>query len=173
MADDFGVVVQGERQVRLMFEQLPQHARAQLLAAITSLTDRLYARVVAATPERTGRLRGEITERVVQGENYIRGTVSVRVGPGEQSGLEAGKAAALEYGAHRAVSVVSYSRRHDHVYAHAITPIRVMVEAYQRTANIAERRYLRGPLDDMRGDIVSELRAAVEAAGKAAEAAAA
>jgi len=78
---------------------------------------------------------------------------------------EHGKAAALEYGAHGSATVAAHAMALDHVFRTRLTnPLSVMVAAYSRHVNIAERRYLRGPIDDMRSAIVAELRAALEEA---------
>lgn len=159
---EFRVEVVGERRLLALFESFPEEMRAALVAAMTSITNELYARVLGAAPERTGALRALITQRVIQGKDFVRGEVSVS-GDGANAGAAARKAAALEYGAHKAVSVASYSRRHDHVFAHKIPVMTVTIaEAYQRRVNIVERRFLRGPLEEMHGEILARLQAAVE-----------
>jgi hypothetical protein len=161
---EFGLELIGERRAGLRFEEFPERARQALVEHMNSITQRLLARVQGEEPELTGKLRSETTARVSSGENYVRGSVGVRVPGGESSGAEAGKAAALEYGAHKTVAVKAYSKSLDHVFTHAMAPTTVMVSAYQRRANIAERKFLRGPLDEMHDAIIAELRAALEEA---------
>jgi hypothetical protein len=48
-----------------------------------------------------------------------------------------------------------------HFYDQLIAPREVLVAAYDRRVDIAERRFLRGPLDDMRSEIIEELRQAL------------
>jgi hypothetical protein len=162
--DEFGLQLEGDRRVGLRFEEFPERARQRLAAAMDSITQRLLARVEAAEPIKTGKLRGETTAYVSSGPNFVKGTVAIRVPKGAQAGVEAGKAAALEYGAHKSIAVKAYSRTLDHVFLHAIAPTEQLVRAYVRRANIAEQRFLRGPIDEMRDQILTELREAVEGA---------
>jgi hypothetical protein len=53
----------------------------------------------------------------------------------------------------------------DHVFATAIAPQSVFVDAFTRTANITEHDFLRGPLEALRGDALAGMQQAlVEAA---------
>lgn len=160
MAEFIGIEVQGDRQVALRFAQFPDFAHDRLYAALQSIEQRLEAAVKAAEPVRTGKLHRETGGRVYDHGDRLAAVVGVRVAGGE-SAIEAGKAAALEYGAHRAFQVRAHAASLGHLWSRAIAPIAVEVRAHTRRPNIEERRYLRGPLDAIRGDALRELRDAV------------
>lgn len=160
---DIKYEVAGDRQEVLRFDTFPELARKKLEAKIADLTARLFAAVTGAEPSRTGVLRGATVETIREGENFVTGRVSVRG--------DFGKAAALEYGAHRPTTVKAHEMRLTHVFGRAMAPEIVMVPSHARTPNIAEHRFLRGPLDAMRGEIVAELEAAVADAVAESEAA--
>jgi len=154
------LTVSGDRDVALRFEQFPEGLRQRLHGAIERLTERLAARVRAATPKRSGRLASEVRSRVEDGPEFVRGRVFIDA----PDGRDAGKAAALEYGAHkppRKGFVVEHKRSLNHLWGRAVSPMEVIVDRYTRTANIMERRYLRGPFQAMRGEIEEEMRDAV------------
>lgn len=163
MADEIGFEIVGDREVQLRLDELPQAVHDSLLRRLTSLTAELAARVEAAAPERTGKLRSEVASRVYDDRvDRIRGRVTL-------SG-EFGKAAALEYGAHKRTNVAAHAMRLDHVFANRLAaPLTALVAAHSRLANIAATRFLRGPAASMAPEIIAELRQAiVEAAAEGA-----
>ena len=142
---DFNVKVD-DRNITLMLDNLPKQLQANLAARIDALTADLLAKVRAAEPHRTGQLR-LLTQRFLDvRENFVRGRVRV-LGPGGRGHNVA--AAALEYGAHSSFPVKAYRREG------------VAVAGYRRRANIAERRFLRGPAEGMRAKVLAELRKAI------------
>jgi hypothetical protein len=164
VADSIGFEVAGERLVALRFEEFPERLRARLKGALDNIERRLEAAVRAAEPERTGRLHSETGGQVYEHPDRIAAVVGVRVPSAE----EAGKAAALEYGAHGSFAVRAHTATLSHLFARAIAPIQVQVAAHTRRANITERRYLRSPIDAIRSEALDELRQAVsQAAGEA------
>jgi hypothetical protein len=156
---DFGIEIDSDRLVALRFEQFPERARAAIANRLGSITQRLLARVQGNEPSRTGRLRGETQSSVTTGNDRISGRVRVDTSRGGEA--EHGKAAALEYGAHGTAHVSAHAMQLSHFYDQLIAPREVLVAAYDRRVDIAERRFLRGPLDDMRSEIIEELRQAL------------
>ncbi len=156
---DLAIDIATERRVGLKFEEFPQRAHASLLEKITSLTRQLEERVRAAEPYKSGKLRGATTSRIDDRPERITGRVFISA--------DYGKAAALEYGAHAATQVKAHSARLDHVYANAVSPLTVMISAHSRKLDIAEHKYLRGPLEAMEGEIIEQLRAALVEATEA------
>lgn len=167
---EFGVKVD-PRKVQLNLDEFPVEVQMRMVSSITSLTSRLQARVTAAEPDRSGKLRSQTHSRVYHDANKIAGRVFVLAesDPRTRRGsLDAGKAAALEYGAHGAVKVKAHPARLDHIYSRTIPPIVVEVDPFTRRANIAEHRFLRGPLAEMSEDALSQLRQALDAASATA-----
>jgi hypothetical protein len=159
--DSIKIGLTGDRQAGLRFEEFPDHLYEGLRQEIDALTNELFARVVAATPELTGDLRAHERVRIFTDENRITGYVDI----GGTTAAEIKKAAALEYGAHKATSVKSHSMKLDHAWGNALSaPMDVIVAAYSRTPNIAEHAFERGPLAEMRGEINARLNAVVERA---------
>ena len=159
--DTVKINLTGDRQAGLRFEEFPDELYAALKQEVTALTDELFSRVQAATPELTGELRSKERVRIFTDENRITGYVDF----GNLTIEEIKKAAALEYGAHKETAVKSHSRKLDHAWANALAaPLDVIVAAYSRTPNIAERAFERGPLAEMRDEINSRLNAVVEKA---------
>jgi hypothetical protein len=136
-----------DTRVQLMFDQLPKTLQANLKVKIDALTAELLAKVRAGEPHRTGRLMQETRRFVDEREDWVRGRVRV-LGPGGRGHAIA--AAALEYGAHRAFPVKGYSRRGG-----------TAVSGYDRHANIAARRFLRGAAEGMRAKVLAELQQAI------------
>jgi hypothetical protein len=146
-----GITVEvDDRRLMLHLENLPMMLRSNLRVAITKLTDELLAQVRATEPRRTGRLQNLTRSYVDEHEDSVTGRVKV-LGGGSAHNIAA---AALEYGAHAAVSVKA-SRREG-----------IAVRAYERHANIAARRFLRGPGEAMRARALAELEKAVNDAVK-------
>lgn len=167
---EFGVKVD-PRQVQLKLDEFPVGVQMRILGSITTLTSRLEARVKAEEPERSGKLRSETRSRVYHDANKISGRVFVGGDFSERTkrgSVWAGQVAALEYGAHAAVGVRAHQARLDHIYSRAIPPIVVDVDPFTRRANIAEHRFLRGPLAEMSEEALSELRQALDLASETA-----
>lgn len=163
MADAVYVTVSGERRVSLKLDEFPQELRGQLEARISELTAELQAQVEAAAPSRTGRLRSEIRGRVfADNPNHVSGIVDIA---GVKGSGDFAKAAALEYGAHASTKVSAHPMKLDHYWASKLAaPTMVMVAAHNRTVNIAEHDFLRGPLAEMEPQIQMALEEVVEAA---------
>jgi hypothetical protein len=132
-----------DRRVMLHFDKLIPVLQTNLRTTVTKLTDQLLALVRAAEPVRTGLLRSRTASFVDVKDEYVRGRVRV-LATGSAQRLAAGFGA-LEYGAHREISVRQS----------------IVARAYLRRVNIAERRFLRGPAAAMRERITAELQAAV------------
>ena len=145
----------GDRAVALKFEEFPVEARQRLYDRVVALTQELQGRIVAAEPFRTGKLRSETELSSVNAEDHVSATVRIAG--------EFGKAGALEYGAHGTAQVSAHQARLTHVFARA-TEMIVEVEAHARHVNIAEHRFLRGPLAGMEGEILTQLEDALDQA---------
>jgi hypothetical protein len=136
-----------DRRVVAHLEALPERLRVNLRATIAELTDQLLAQVRAREPIRTGRLRRQTRSFIDEKKDFIRGRVRIlATGSAQQTAAAFG---ALEYGAHRRFPVRGYMR--------GSGPVR----SYERTANIRERRFLRGPAEEMRTKILEQIKAAV------------
>jgi hypothetical protein len=160
---DLGIALDGSaNRVALRFEHFPQAAHDRLLATLTSLEQRLEAMVIAAEPNLSGALRGLTGGRVYDHDSRIAAVVGVRT----QTKAEALKAAALEYGSHKALMVRAHTAKLAHLWSRAINQIVVDVPEYGRTSNIDPLNFLRGPLAAIRGDALDEMRAALDAAVK-------
>lgn len=146
-----------DRKTGLIFDEFPARAFGALLARITSLTQDLESRVSALVPVASGELRGLVQSFVDATPDRIAGKVKLIA----KSPADFGKAAALEYGAHQSTRVKAHVMRLDHIYAQAIAPLQVSVAAYSRTPNIAEHRFLRGPLAAMQQLVLDQLHAAI------------
>jgi hypothetical protein len=130
-----------DRRVMLHFDKLVPVLQSNLRTTVAKLTDQLLALVRAAEPVRTGLLRSRTAAFVEVTDKFVRGSVRVsNITPVQAAGF-----GALEYGAHRMISVRQS----------------IVAKAYLRRVNIAERRFLRGPAAAMRERIVAELQAAV------------
>jgi hypothetical protein len=149
-----------ERRILVRLDGLPSQLRTALRPAITSLTQQLLQRVRAAEPVRTGRLRQATQAFVDERRDRISGKVRVLAFRGRTAprGSHNVAAAALEYGAHRRFTVRAHRARLGHVFGQRRTGGMVMVEAYQRHANITARRFLRSPAAAMRPRIQAELQ---------------
>lgn len=160
--------INGDRQVGLRFDQFPAEIYDDLRGAIDELSQELFALVQAETPDLTGLLRSEEMVKVFADPAKITGSVAV-VAPNQQ---DARKAGALEYGSTgKSVGVKAHTMRLDHHWDKALAePETVIVAAYDRTPDIAERRFERGPLEEMQPIVAARLNAVVEAAVKAANA---
>lgn len=156
--DSFRVDVTGARDVGVRLDAFPDGLYEDLRNEIDSLAHELEELVIAATPEKTGKLRSEVRMRLFADKSRISGRVDIAA-----SGTEAAKAGALEYGAHRATSVRAHQMRLDHAWGEKLAePITVLVAAYNRTPDVAERAFERGPLAEMQPEILARLNALVE-----------
>src|SRR5271166_4513086 len=160
MADFIGLEVAGDRRAELRFDRFPGFARDRLRAALEDIEARLAAAVLADEPVKSGRLQGETGGRVYEHGDRLAAVVGVRA----KGGDDAGKAAALEYGAKRAFEVRAHIATLAHLWGRAIAPITIEVGAHRRTPNIAQHRYLRGPIEALRGEFIAQLRQAVDQA---------
>lgn len=158
MAADVELV--NQRRAELMFEVFPGLVHQSILATIERLLPVLAAAVKAEEPSRTGRLRASTVASIRQSPTSVIGRVSV-VG-------EYGKAGALEYGSHKTITVRSHKQIVTLLRGGSPEQVEVSIPAYERRTNIDARRFLRGPIDAMRGTIVQALQEAVaDAAAKA------
>jgi len=160
--------IKNARQVGLRFDQFPPEIYDDLRIAINDLAHQLFALVQSETPDLTGQLRGQEMVRVFTDPKKITGSVAV-VTRDKQSAI---KAATLEYGSTgKSVKVKSKTMRLDHVFDHVLDePMEVIVKAYNRTPNVEEFRFERGPLEVMQPIVAARLNAVVAAAVKAANA---
>ena len=158
---DFGLDLQGsDAKVILRFQQFPRDVHDRLLLAMRSIEQRLEVAVVAGEPARTGALRQLTGGRVYDHDTRIAAVVGVRA----TSPNEAKKAAALEYGSSKPLTVRAHEASLAHVYSRAIAPITVQIGAHARTPNIDPFRFLRGPPQAIRSQAIADMRAAVDQA---------
>lgn len=147
-------IVSGERDVAARLDELPDRVHQRLVEPITRLTRRLLGLYQAAEPSRTGKLRQETVSHVEVSRDLVRGRVTVAA----STANEFAKAGALEYGAHGTAHVAAFERRGHAPYG---APADQMVAAYSRHLDLAEHRFARGALDEMRGEIKETLEAAI------------
>lgn len=161
--DSVKIDITGDRQVGLRFDQFPDVLYDDLRVEVDSLSTELFALIEAATPSRLGTLRGQERLRLFTDKTRITGYVDVAGAPGSQDFAKAG---ALEYGTRgKSNKVVSHSMRLDHFWADKLKdPITVVTKAFDRTPNIEEHAFERGPLEAMAPQILSRLNAVVAAA---------
>lgn len=167
---DFGIEIKSARELGVKFQEFPDQARANIRLAIERQTATLLGRVRSAAPEDSGKLRSEISSRVYDDTNKITGRVFVGGDFSERSkrgSVAAGKAAALEYGAHSVAVVRAYTSKLDHIYSRFVTPFAVSVAGYQRRVTIAGDSYLRAPLRSMETTVTEAIRSAVAQAEEA------
>jgi len=168
MADFIKIDITGVRRAGIRFDAFPDALYEDLRKEITALSAELLGRVEARTPDRTGRLRGQERVRVFADKDHIKGQVDVE---GDKGSQDFAKAASLEYGAHGATKVGAHEMRLDHHWAEKMAAAEmVIVQAYTRSANIAEVAFERGPLAEMQPEIVARLNAVVEKAAAEANA---
>ena len=157
--DAVRIDVAGDRQVGLRFDTFPDALYEDLKTEVNALSLELFARVEAATPSRTGRLRSQERVRLFSDPNRITGYVDIA---GEKGSQDFAKAGALEYGAHGQAKVSAHSMSLDHHWSRKLgEPETVMVDAYTRSADIAELAFERGPLAAMQPEVASRLNAVV------------
>ena len=161
MTDSFGVDIAGDTRAVLRFERFPSVAHDRLLVTLQSLERRLEAAVLAEEPEKSGELKSLTGGRVYDHGDRIAAVVGVRT----TTPAQARKAAALEYGSRGAsITVSAHTAKLDHLWSRAISPIMVNVPSFTRTPSITARRFLRGPIQALHDDAITEMRAALDAA---------
>jgi hypothetical protein len=165
MSISFDLAVASSNKVGLSFEEFPAYARDELVKEISGITAELEAAVKGLTPVRTGQLRASIVSGVFADETKITGRVSIS---GQQGSQIFAKAAALEYGAHKAAKVKAHTHLQKLVYGHYMDPRQVLVSAYSRTPDIIEYNFLRGPLGAMQSGILDRLKGAIDRASQQA-----
>ncbi len=157
--DTIKIDLAGVRQVGLRFDEFPDALYADLKQEIDALSIELLARIEAATPDRTGRLRSQERLRLFTDPNRITGYIDIA---GDKGSQDFAKAAALEYGAHNPTKVAAHDMKLDHFWDKKLAePVTVLVEAYNRTPDIAEFAFERGPLAAMQPEVVARLNAVV------------
>jgi hypothetical protein len=136
------------------FTDLPPNLQKALLTRLRPVEQAMLARVQAAVPKRTGKLLSEIQGFLDSGPDWVRARVRVVIdknaGSSGRGNYDAGKAAALEYGATGTVQVNAFRRRRGED-----------VRAYQRRVNITARRFLRGPFAATKSEAEAAIRAAI------------
>lgn len=149
------VTTRGERELTLRFDTFPARAHQRLEQRIGDLVAQLDAKSQAAAPVDTGRLRSEITEKVYgDSPDRVAGYVSV-FAPGNPK--EYPKAATLEYGSDKVRKIYSNSRSMLDRFGRK----RRIVERMTKAAHIQAYKYLRAPLETMRGEIEAALDGAL------------
>ena len=104
-----------------------------------------------------GTLRRAINPRVVEGDGVVVGTV----------GIKLTYAAAHEFGCHDTVTVPEHLRMMKVAWGRPVNnPRQITVGAHSMKMNIKERSYLRAALNDLRSNIVDDLRSSVAKAVK-------
>jgi hypothetical protein len=150
-----GLITRGDRELALRFEKFPTQAHAKLEGRMHKLVDSLQAHAEALAPNRTGRLKTEIKSRVfADSPTRIAGYVEVYAPgvPGEYA-----KAATLEYGTDkpRRVLVERFSKLLGRFSK------RRLVARVTKPIHIRAFRYLRGASAEIRGEVETELAAAL------------
>jgi len=156
----FGLVISGERNTSLRFDQFPTACHDRLLAAMERIKDRMVTAIQAAEPNKSGALKGQTGGRVYDHGNRIAAVAGVRA----MTANDAKKAAALEYGSRGTPVVMHRLNSGRTVVARRLS--RPLVGQWTRTPTIAAHRFLRGPADSLREGAIDEMRAAVGAAAE-------
>lgn len=153
---DLTLDVIGERSVTLRFEGFTDELRAAIMPVVEHYGRQLYDAAVAAAPKKTGRLESTIDYAILEGPRSIRAVVGFTG--------DYGKAAAINYGSHVAVSVKPHSMKLGHVYSRAISPESVSVKAYSRRTNVEGTKFLQHALAEVAPGFLDDLKAAIDAA---------
>lgn len=158
-----GVITRGDRELGLRFEKFPTQAHAKLEQRMHKLIDSLQARAEAAAPRgKTGRLKTEIKGRVfADSPARVAGYVEVYAPgvPGEYP-----KAATLEYGTDKPRKIADRAR--GGILGRLSRPQRKIAARVTKPVHITAMRYLRGPFEAMRGEVETELAAALAEAAQ-------
>lgn len=160
----FGIELTNERAATLRFEKFPEFAHDRLLGALQNIEQRLKAAVLAAEPGKTGSLKAQTGGRVYDHGNRIAAVVGVRA----PNANDARKAAALEYGS-RGVAITMHHRLSRISALSQRAGSDPLTMEWRRTPTITAQRFLRGPMDAIRGGALAELQAALDAAVQDAE----
>jgi hypothetical protein len=162
--------VPGANTVVARFDELPQDIERRLAGPIAELTHRMLGRAQAEEPDRTGQLRADTRAFVDRRHGFIRGRVRVVLDEGgsktRRGSVAAGKAAALEYGAHGVAKVRAHEMMLGHLFGRAIEPKSVLVEAYTRHVAIAAVHFLSDAFDGVPAAFREAVEKAVAAATK-------
>jgi len=153
-----GLFIEGETKLSLKFAEFPTKLRQILLERVGELTATLFARIYRLAPSKTGRLRGTLREEVFNDRDKIVGRVNVSA--------QFIKAASLEYGVDKTVSVEAHNQRLTHVFARAIGAEDVFVQKYSRHAHIIAKRFIREGTSETSGEAKQVLTQAVIEAGQ-------
>jgi hypothetical protein len=160
---DFTIDAPNEASLKVRFDKFNNDLRKALTGPINKATAQLYANVQANTPVDTGSLRGAEHSYVAQGDDWMRGYVTVGPERGEAFNV---KAAALEYGSHKRISVGQYSTSRSVFWGLFSGPRQELIGQYFRRTNIDADRYLR---DAFTPGLQESFKADIEAAiGEAA-----
>jgi hypothetical protein len=148
--------MRGERELTARFETITPKLREAIKARMQGIGKSLQARIQELAPYKTGLLRSEITLRVFDdAKNRVAAYVGVYAP--QNPTREYPKAATLEYGSKKARKFRAevFSARLGRMTK------RGMVERMTRPVTIQARRYLRGGLASMEGEINAEIDAAI------------
>lgn len=159
MAEDFGVIVTGDRKVELQFEQFPEALREQLTAPIKEMTSRLAGRIRARLPHgKTGELEHSLVEQFFDDPDQVSGRVTFNA--------DFAKVGALEWGApgkQNRSAVKEHRAKLDHAWGRKLNaPLMVLIAAHNRHLHLDAHRFLRGPLSESSPEIIEALNAAVD-----------
>jgi len=149
----------GAREIGARLENFTPSLHARLTERIEAATAELWESVEEVVPHLTGRLASEIASRLFSGaRNRVAGYVSVYApNPGPHN--EYAKAATLEYGSNKPRAVRDETHGIITRLAGSSRRIRARMSS---PVNLAARRYLRGPLEELRGPIMVSLEEAVD-----------
>lgn len=158
MSDEVAMEITGDRRLGLRFEEMPAKFRTKLREVISEGVDQIYAEVISREPKgKTHKLANATVRQMFDDPNKITGRVAV-VDPSQFK-----KAGALEYGSKGDFDVSGHFQRLDHVFAEKLaSPLMVFVDSYQRQGGLGAYRFLRGPAQELSGEIVEEMREAVD-----------
>jgi hypothetical protein len=150
-------LVSGDREVALAYERFPDELRERIRARMQRIVDRLESASRDAAPYKTGKLKSEIRGHVyADNPQRVAGYVQVDAAGGGSD--EYRKAGALEYGVHKTRSLAGRLAGHNFTARLRSSRVRDRLNGpIQQRAY----RYLRGPLDEMRGDIEAEMTQAI------------
>ena len=152
------IVVSGDRDVAARLGSLSGDIGDAMRDIVERETAALYAAV--QPPVRTGRAAAAKRMEVITTGELVTGRVYFSAPGGELA-----KIGALEYGTRgKRHEVRSHQRRLTHLFGRATAPMQVIVDRYQRTPRIAERRFLRGPFEARRQAIQAEMQQAINRA---------
>ncbi|KUR73860.1 hypothetical protein [Novosphingobium sp. FSW06-99] len=168
MDDMIRFEVRGTVKAALRFKEFPDQLRDELLKEMNALGREAFELVAAAVPHRTGRLASEEQLLIVNEPNVVGAVVNFEGDGADQNDFK--KAGALEYGSSgKRQQVKEHAFMLDHVFDRMLAaPEIAIVEAYERTPNLAPDFFVRGPMAAMQGNIFERLEAVVTRAADAA-----